>query len=132
MKEIQLFGGEQNAPEGIKVLFMFLVTANSGLSCDSQQESLPGILPSESFADQILFYFFSDCGVCTTTFPLELIVQGTPLHWSEARESTAVTRTAELVCSVPFSFRLCSPTSELYFIFLSEAGSLVLFLSGET
>lgn len=58
MKEIQLFGGEQNAPEGIKVLFMFLVTANSGLSCDSQQESLRGILPSESFADQILFYFF--------------------------------------------------------------------------
>lgn len=67
---------------------MFPVTGNSRLSCDSQQESLYGILPSESFADQILF--FSDCGLCSSIFSLELMMQGTPLSWSEACESTDV------------------------------------------
>jgi len=71
---------------------VFPVTAKSRLSYDREQESLSGIFPSESFADQ--FFFFSDCGLCTTVFPLELIVQGTPLSWSEAPESTDVTRIA--------------------------------------
>lgn len=37
----------------MEVLFVLPVTLKPGMSWDSQQESLQGIRPSESFADQI-------------------------------------------------------------------------------
>lgn len=89
IKEMQLFAGEQGTTEEIKVLFMYAVIATSDQAVTVIRCPWMVILPVKVLQVFCLFVLFlSDCVPCTAVAALELIVQDTPLSWSDVSRTS--------------------------------------------